>query len=550
MKKIILSFVALLTVSSVFGAYNKNVEKSLKKLYREITYLPHNDCYLVMSKSDRDFFGLCSSDGKEIIPPTYKKIAFEKTENGESLAFALNPNFKAPSQGNIIYSVKRGKIMDIGRNEPQYVPGGYITSYSMPIYNLNGAIVMDCNQTAIQPLRRGTRLIGYRVGTRSYINNKPLDRLIICDNSFNQLFVLDGPSYMWKVEETSDSEGTFLWKCIKNFEGKELETSLYTYAGNPVSENPDLSFDSNSHRNTIAQLPQDNPVQNSSKPISNQTTASEDQNSQNIYQNPNLKPDFTDVDNAIPSTPYRAENTFAVIIANEEYEEADNVQFALNDGRTVAKYMERTLGVPKNNIKLVENATFNNIRRQINWLRQIADAFGPETKIIFYYAGHGMPDEQSKQAYLMPTDGYNADMSTNISLNDLYRDLEGLNVGQVVVLLDACFSGSQRNEKMLVSSRGIKIKAQTDRPQGKLVVFSAAQADETAYPLIERQHGLFTYYLLRKLKDSGATLTLGELSESIVREVKKASLISNGKLQTPTTIVSPQMEGIWKNLTL
>jgi hypothetical protein len=37
-------------------------------------------------------------------------------------------------------------------------------------------------------------------------------------------------------------------------------------------------------------------------------------------------------------------------------------------------------------------------------------------------------------------------------------------------------------------------------PQGNMVVFSAAQGDETAYPNNDEKHGMFTYFLLKKLQ--------------------------------------------------
>ena len=65
--------------------------------------------------------------------------------------------------------------------------------------------------------------------------------------------------------------------------------------------------------------------------------------------------------------------------------------------------------------------------------------------------------------------------------------------------MDACFSGAQRGEGMLISARGIALKTKQEIPQGNLIVFSAASDDQTAFPYKEKGHGLFTYYLLKKL---------------------------------------------------
>ena len=81
----------------------------------------------------------------------------------------------------------------------------------------------------------------------------------------------------------------------------------------------------------------------------------------------------------------------------------------------------------------------------------------------------------------------------------------------VTVFLDACFSGTKRESGMLASARGVAIKVRDEVPQGKLVVFTAAQGDETAYQYAEKGHGMFTYFLLKKLQESKGDVTLGEL---------------------------------------
>jgi hypothetical protein len=56
---------------------------------------------------------------------------------------------------------------------------------------------------------------------------------------------------------------------------------------------------------------------------------------------------------------------------------------------------------------------------------------------------------------------------------------------------------------------------------------------------------LFTYYLLRKLKDTGGNLSLSELKKYLETEVPKASLIENGMKQTPQVLVAPDVGDRW-----
>ncbi len=254
----------------------------------------------------------------------------------------------------------------------------------------------------------------------------------------------------------------------------------------------------------------------------------------------------SDVDLNIPKTGYVNENTFAVIIANEKYEEESQVEYALNDGQIFKTYCKDVLGLPETNIRFRANATLNNILAELDWMRQIASAYGNEATFIFYYAGHGIPDEATGDAYLLPVDGRGSMLATGYSLTKLYEKLGNLSAKRVAVFMDACFSGAKRNGQMLASARGVAIKAKRAVPKGKVVVLSAAQGDETAYPYKEKRHGLFTYYLLKKLQESKGNISMGELADYVIREVKKRSVVVNSKLQTPIITHSVGTED-WRN---
>ena len=187
------------------------------------------------------------------------------------------------------------------------------------------------------------------------------------------------------------------------------------------------------------------------------------------------------------------------------------------------------------------------MRHEIKWMQDIMSVYKGEAKVIFYYAGHGIPDEQSKNAYLLPIDGYGSDVTTGYSLANMYRILGEMPSKLITIFLDACFSGGTRNGNMLTSARGVAIKVKTNSPTGNMAVFTAAQGDQTAYPYKERSHGLFTYYLLKKLQETKGNVTLGELGDYIQTQVKRQSVVTNGKLQSPAILTAPKLGNNWKN---
>lgn len=251
------------------------------------------------------------------------------------------------------------------------------------------------------------------------------------------------------------------------------------------------------------------------------------------------------VDENIPVTNQKSSKTFAVIIANENYQSVAPVPFALNDGNIFREYCLKTLGIPEKQIKYVPNATGNQIKAQVNWLQTICEVF-EDAQIIFYYAGHGIPDEGSRTAYLLPVDGLGTDVTTGYKLDDLYSALGNIPANNVTVFMDACFSGSKRENGMLASARGVAIKAKSGMPQGNMVVFSAAQSDETAYPNNEEKHGMFTYFLLKKLQDTKGDATLQELGDYITKNVSQQSILLNGKSQTPCVTPSASLDASWR----
>ena len=78
-------------------------------------------------------------------------------------------------------------------------------------------------------------------------------------------------------------------------------------------------------------------------------------------------------------------------------------------------------------------------------------------------------------------------------------------------------------------------------------MLSAAYDDETAHPYKEMGHGLFTYFLLKKLKETKGNVTLEELSEYIKTNVTRQSVLELKKSQTPTVIPSQKVSEEWKN---
>lgn len=253
-----------------------------------------------------------------------------------------------------------------------------------------------------------------------------------------------------------------------------------------------------------------------------------------------------DVDTRIPVNSVTNDKMFVLVIANENYKHEQSVPFALNDGEIFAVYCEKALGVPAKNIRRLADASLNDMNHELDWLTKVVLAHEGEAQAIVYYSGHGMPDEGSKEAYLLPVDGYSTDPNSGLSTKKLYSRLNDMKSQRTFVFLDACFSGAKRDGTMLSESRGVAIKVKDEPVKGNLVVFSAAQGNETAYPYKGHQHGMFTYFVLDKLNQTGGSATLGELSDYVTKQVRQNSILENDKSQTPT-VAAASDNTAWRN---
>ena len=108
----------------------------------------------------------------------------------------------------------------------------------------------------------------------------------------------------------------------------------------------------------------------------------------------------------------------------------------------------------------------------------------------------------------------------------------------VTVYLDACFTGQTRDAKMLIAdARPIIILPKEKDVPDNVNVLSAASGSQISGAIKEKEHGLFTYYVLRGLSGDADTnkdkvVKLKELSNFVSKNVKEQAAL-NGREQLP-----------------
>ena len=265
---------------------------------------------------------------------------------------------------------------------------------------------------------------------------------------------------------------------------------------------------------------------------------------------------MSDVDVDVPNLGRSNSNRYALIIGNEDYStfqkeltsEAD-VLYARDDASAFNEYAQKVLGIPERNITLLLDATSAEMRQGLMKMNLLAKNTGGQAEFFIFYAGHGLPDEETKEPYLVPVDVSGKFIKLGLPLTEFYKSLTEFPTKKTTVFLDACFSGGARQQG-LYASRGIRVTPKNEMLKGNIVVFSASSGEESALPHIKKHHGLFTYYLLQKLKDSKGELSYRDLSFYMEQQVSLESVIVNSKEQHPKTNVSADVVDVWEAWTL
>ena len=241
-----------------------------------------------------------------------------------------------------------------------------------------------------------------------------------------------------------------------------------------------------------------------------------------------------------PKTKIKNPDGIAIVIGVESYQYVSEATYAYNDAEVFREYLADTMGFSKAKVKIITNrqaslAEFNKLLSSNGWLAR--NAKPGKSEIVIYFSGHGIPDLKTKQTGLLPFD-VDPNYSIGFRLSDLYASLGNLNAKSVLVFLDACFTGENRERRMLLAdARGIVVVPSEKSLPNNITVLSAASEGQFSGALKQKEHGLFTYYVLKGLSgdadnNQDKKLTIGELGRYVQAKVKEQAAIE-GREQIP-----------------
>jgi hypothetical protein len=243
---------------------------------------------------------------------------------------------------------------------------------------------------------------------------------------------------------------------------------------------------------------------------------------------------------------YVRNDAVALVIGISKYREEaiPPVKYAARDAEVMAKYIENLGGVPRANIQVLTNekASKSDIQAYLeDWLpRRVSE----DSTVFLYYAGHGAPDPQGREAYLVPYEGQPDFPSKLYPLQNVYAALNKLPAKRVVVMLDSCFSGAKGRSVTQVGARPLVMHLDNILPANqKVIVVAGATGNQISSDYDRVKHGLFTYYLLRGLRgeadrNSKGVVNLEDLYQYVKKNVSEKASLELNRDQTPVLLPS------------
>ena len=255
-------------------------------------------------------------------------------------------------------------------------------------------------------------------------------------------------------------------------------------------------------------------------------------------ETPSLAPEelVSDVDRPGFALAPRADD-YAVVIGVSQYSSLPEARYAERDAEAVTKHLV-ALGLPERNIVHLSGgkATRSMIQGYLEeWLPKNVK---PESRVFFYFSGHGAPDPKTGEAFLVPWDGSASFLqSTAYPLKQLYRSLGGLKAKSVIIALDSCFSGAGGRSVLADGARPLVMRfEEAALPRQNMTLFTAASGDEITATLPGKSHGAFTYFFLQGLagaaKDASGKVTVKGLYDYLKPNVQDEAHRQNRE-QTP-----------------
>ncbi len=223
-------------------------------------------------------------------------------------------------------------------------------------------------------------------------------------------------------------------------------------------------------------------------------------------------------------------------VAVENYDETDKVIYAKKSAEEFITVAQKKFGISTRNTYAFvdEKATTTALTDRLN--RFLANIKEGDT-IYFYYSGHGIPSPEDGEAYFLPKDKMvdYVIKEKELMATRIYEKLGKSKAANVIVFVDACFSGKTDNVSTLKGvAAGVLKSKKLEFDKNKMVVLSAGSAKQFSNSYDDKGHRLFSYFLMKNILEN-EHLDIDLLYKKTAAQVKEVSWTKGDTyLQEPT----------------
>jgi tetratricopeptide (TPR) repeat protein len=274
-----------------------------------------------------------------------------------------------------------------------------------------------------------------------------------------------------------------------------------------------------------------------------------------------------EVNSAPASKPLVNPNQWALLIGVGDYPgNTVDLKYPGADASSIKDLLISSAGYAEDHVRLLTDngagetrATKQNIFTAID--QYLAPRVQPGHEIIIFLAGHGIVNGVGTEAksYFLPVDtdiqAKETVARTAVDMEELISKRSALKASQFTLFYDACredpspgrgFKGNQLTD---VTARILTLVPSREQQQRRdaptSVVFYACQIGERAFESSQLQHGVFTYYILRGLRELAdrpdGRVEAGRLAGYLSENVRKWSQEAKnpfGQNQNPTMVAT------------
>jgi len=228
------------------------------------------------------------------------------------------------------------------------------------------------------------------------------------------------------------------------------------------------------------------------------------------------------------------QNSYAIVVGIENYDFVDKVNYSSNSANMFSKYLHKIMGVPTDNIwtfSTKSKTTTGYLKTQ--WGNFI-ETLNKDSIVYFYYSGHGIASARG-DAHLLPsdTDAKNSLNDKEMKLTNIYKSLENTKAKHIYAFIDSCYSGKNDKGELIIKGVAPILRVKKDLfNKSKITVFTAGRNSDMSNQYEEKNHRLFSYYLMKGL--SLGKVNIEDLYKYVKVEVsKKARKLGDRHIQIP-----------------